>query len=327
MDYVTGIQQRDRSILGRTITLIESNAPEHIGLAQEVLSELMPLTGQSIRIGITGIPGAGKSSLIEALGLHLVEAGHGVAVLAVDPSSGLSGGSILGDKTRMEHLSRSPDSFIRPSPSGGALGGIARKTRESMLVCEAAGYDVILIETVGVGQSEIAVRSLVDFFLLLQIPGGGDELQGIKRGIIEIADAILINKADGENIQQAEVARSELARAIHYLMRVTPGWRTSVSTCSALTGAGIPELWRTIQRFKAITTQNGFLQERRSEQARTWMRTMLQDQLLHLMLANPHIKALADKLEAQVVAGKLPPTQAAQQLIEAFRNSSPLMES
>ena len=317
-DYVAGIQQSDRSILGRTITLIESNAPEHIGLAQDVLSELMPLTGQSIRIGITGIPGAGKSTLIEALGLHLVEAGHRVAVLAVDPTSGLSGGSILGDKTRMEQLSRSPDSFIRPSPSGGALGGVARKTRESMLVCEAAGYDVILIETVGVGQSEVSVRSLVDFFLLLQIPGGGDELQGIKRGIIEIADAILINKADGDNVQRARAARSEFEMAIHYLMPVTTGWQTRVRTCSALTGEGIPELWQTIQRFKDITVRNGFFQRRRSEQARTWMRTILQDQVMHLFLASPRIKTLAEKLEAQVVADRLPPTHAARQLIEAF---------
>ncbi len=223
-NYVQGVLKHDRTILARAITLIESNSAKHMDMAQEVLRQLLPYTGKSIRVGITGVPGAGKSTFIEAFGIYLVEAGFRVAVLAVDPSSTVTHGSILGDKTRMEKLSRQENCFIRPSPSGGTLGGVTRKTRETALICESAGYDIILVETVGVGQNEVTVRSMVDFFLLLKIAGAGDELQGIKKGVIELADAIVINKADGDNILQANIAKQEFANALHYLKTPSKGW-------------------------------------------------------------------------------------------------------
>ena len=253
-DYVKGVLERDRTILARTITLIESNSEKHFEMGQEVLRQLLPYTGNSLRIGITGVPGAGKSCFIEALGCKLMEDNYHLAVLAVDPSSSLSKGSVLGDKTRMEKLSRHKNSFIRPSPSGGKLGGVTRKTRETTLICEAAGYGVIFIETVGVGQNEITVRSMVDFFLLLKISGAGDELQGIKKGIIELADAILINKADGDNLKRAEIARRDFANALHYLKSPTAGWTPEVLTCSALTGDGIDTVWEMTQYCDSQST-------------------------------------------------------------------------
>jgi LAO/AO transport system kinase len=237
-DYVSGVLAGDRTILGRAISLVESNALAHLDMAQEVLKQLLPHTGRSIRVGITGVPGVGKSTFIESFGMHLLAQGHRVAVLAVDPSSSVTRGSILGDKTRMERLARENDAFIRPSPTGGGRGGVARKTRETILVCEAAGFDVVLLETVGVGQSETMVRSMVDFFLLLMLAGAGDELQGIKKGIMELADALAITKADGDNIHKTQNARADYNRALHYLAQATEGWHTRAYTCSAVTREG-----------------------------------------------------------------------------------------
>ncbi|MCK5076439.1 MAG: methylmalonyl Co-A mutase-associated GTPase MeaB, partial [Calditrichia bacterium] len=291
-DYVNGVLEDDRTILARTITLIESNASAHMEQAQEVLRELMPQTGKSIRVGITGVPGAGKSTFIEELGQYLIKQGHKVAVLAIDPSSSLTRGSILGDKTRMEKLSQNPNSFIRPSPSGGTLGGVARKTRETMLVCEAAGFDVILVETVGVGQNEITVRSMVDFFLLVQISGAGDELQGIKKGVIEIADAILVNKADGDNKPKAEAAKQQYSMALHYLSKATEGWDTRAFTCSALTGEGIPEIWKVVQKFHKLTTTSNVFANRRRLQAKEWMHSMVQEHLKEEFYNNPQVQEI-----------------------------------
>jgi len=243
-------------LLARAITLIESNSPKHMELAQAVLQRILPYSGNSIRVGITGVPGAGKSTFIEAVGCSLCQKGHKLAVLAVDPSSSITRGSILGDKTRMENLSREKNAFIRPSPSGGTLGGVTRKSRETLLLCEAAGYDIILVETVGVGQSEITVRSMVDFFLLVVLTGAGDELQGMKKGVMEIADAILVNKADGDNKQKAEMVKVDYDRMLHYLRPATEGWQTKAYTCSAITGAGIPELWQVIHTFREKMMEN-----------------------------------------------------------------------
>lgn len=320
-EYVAGILNGDRAVLGRAITLIESNAEAHIIQAQEVLRRVLPHTGGTIRIGITGVPGAGKSTLIEALGLHLLEQGHRVAVLAVDPSSSVSGGSILGDKTRMEQLSRHPGSFIRPSPSGGALGGVARKTRETMLICEAAGFDVIMIETVGVGQSEIAVRSMVDFFLLLQITGGGDELQGIKKGVMELADAVVVNKADGANKAPAEAARQDFTMALRYLPAATAGWKTPVRTCSALTGEGVGEIWEIIREFREATVSAGSFELRRRRQSREWMFSLIGAYLENLFYQHPDIIAQLPEIEQAVMSGKLPPTAAARQLLQIFEDA------
>src|SRR5512142_148545 len=253
---VEGVRDGNRRALAKAITLIESRHPDHRGRGHAVLDALLPHAGKSIRVGITGVPGVGKSTFIEALGLHLIGKGHRVAVLAVDPSSSISGGSILGDKTRMEQLAREPRAFIRPSPSGGASGGVARKTRETILVCEAAGYEVILVETVGVGQSEIAVRAMVDFLLLLTITGGGDELQGMKRGSLELSDAVCVTKADGANAAAAEATRHLLADSLHYLAPPTPGWAARALACSARTGQGVPALWETVEAFLRTTRAN-----------------------------------------------------------------------
>lgn len=320
-DYVNGVLKNERTLLARTITLIESNSPQHQELSQQVLSKLLPKSGNSIRIGITGFPGAGKSTLIETLGVYLIEQGYKVAVLTVDPSSSVTKGSILGDKTRMEKLSREPDCFIRPSPSGGALGGVARKSRETITVCEAAGYDVILIETVGVGQNEITVRSMVDFFLLVFISGAGDELQGIKKGVIELADALLINKADGENEMRANRARAEFSMALHYLKPATKGWKTDAYTASALTGKGVEELWQLIKKFEKITKDSGIFYERRKEQSLDWTFSLIEEALKEQFYRNKDIKELLPALKENVKKGEMLPTAAAEMLLQIFGNS------
>ena len=317
--YVDGVLSGDRTVLARAITLVESNAPAHLDDAQELLHRLLPHTGRAMRVGITGVPGAGKSTLIEAMGMQLVEAGRKVAVLAIDPTSSITRGSILGDKTRMEQLARNPNAFIRPSPTGGRLGGVARKTRETMLVCEAAGFDTVLVETVGTGQSEITVRSMVDFFLLVLIPGGGDELQGIKKGVVELADAIAINKADGKDALKAQAARVEYNRALHYLTPATAGWRTQAYTCSALTGDGVTELRALIDRFRAETTASGAFEARRRRQNREWLHMLVEEQLLAFFFNDPAVKAVLPQIEQAVSDGELPAMAGARRLLDAVR--------
>jgi LAO/AO transport system kinase len=309
-------------ILARTITLIESNAAAHQEKAQEVLRQLLPHTGNSIRIGITGVPGVGKSTFIEIFGMYLLEQKHQVAVLTIDPTSQLTRGSILGDKTRMEQLSRQENAFIRPSPTGGVLGGVARKTRETMLVCEAAGFDVVLLETVGVGQSETVVRSMVDFFLLLMLAGAGDELQGIKKGIMELADMLVITKADGDNLANARRARADYNRALHYLAPATEGWRTQAYTCSALTGEGIAQVWQVIERFQQQTQVSGVFDARRKTQAVDWMWTMIEEHLVGRFFDNPVVKAALPGVQATVEDGSKTATRAAQELLELYKVDS-----
>ncbi len=321
-DYVQGVLSRNRIITAQTITLVESNHPRHMETAQEVLKQLLPYTGNSIRLGITGVPGAGKSTLIEALGTMLCDQGHRVAVLAVDPSSTITRGSILGDKTRMDILSRNPNAFIRPSASGGNLGGVTRKSRETMLVCEAAGYDVILVETVGVGQSEVTVRSMVDFFLLVMLTGGGDELQGIKKGVMELADAILVNKADGENKQRALAAKTELNRILHYLQPITEGWSTKAYTCSAITGDGIAEMWQVIEDFRNQTDESGVFKQRRLKQTIDWMYSMVEEDLRASFFKHPKVSHFIPEIEKAIVHGEMSATMAAKQLLKIYGDQS-----
>jgi len=317
-DYIQGVLNRDRMVLARTITLIESHSAAHQQIAQEVVQQLLPYGGRSIRLGITGVPGVGKSTFIEAFGCFLCETSHHVAVLAIDPSSTITGGSILGDKTRMERLSREPNAFIRPSPSGGTLGGVARKTRETMLLCEAAGFDVILLETVGVGQNEVTVRSLCDFMLLLLITGAGDELQGIKKGIIELADALVINKADGDNRQRALAAQAEYQQALHYLTARSDGWTTRVLTCSALTGEGIANIWEMMQEFQQLAVNSGQFDARRREQARAWLRATVEETLYARFYQHPAVRKMLSTLDEAVSHRQIPIAIAAQQLLAVF---------
>ena len=319
-DYVEGILAGDRMILARAITLVESNASKHFGLAQEIIQQVLPHTGRARRVGITGVPGAGKSTFIEALGTCLCEQGHKVAVLAVDPSSSVSKGSILGDKTRMENLSRQKNAFIRPSPSGGTLGGVARKSRETLLLCEAAGYDTILVETVGVGQGETTVRSMVDFFLVVVITGAGDDLQGIKKGIIELADAILVNKADGDNAQRARVARSDYEQVLHYLRPATEGWITHAYTCSSLTGEGIPEIWQVVTDFMAAMAASGRLETRRRQQTWEWVQQMAWSHIQNLVATDPIIEARTEQVRRQLSEGDITATMAAGKIIRALES-------
>ncbi|MFA5885743.1 MAG: methylmalonyl Co-A mutase-associated GTPase MeaB [Acidimicrobiia bacterium] len=307
----------DRRALARGITLVESTRGDDRKAADALLTEVMPHTGRAIRIGISGSPGAGKSTLIEALGLHVVGAGHRVAVLAVDPSSSRTGGSILGDKTRMEQLSRHPAAFVRPSPAGTTLGGVARRTREAMLLCEASGFDVVIVETVGVGQSETAVADMVDCFVLLIAPAGGDELQGIKRGIVELADIVAVNKADGALAPVASATASDYAAALHLVRPRSTSWTPRVVLCSALEQRGIDALWGAVEEFgRALSGEE--LDARRQEQARAWMRDELADSLLDRLHADGRTAAAAAALEADVAAGRIAPTTAARRLITVF---------
>lgn len=317
-DYVQGVMKGNRAIIAQAITLVESNLPKHMEMAQKVLKELIPYTGKSIRIGFTGVPGAGKSTLIESFGMMLCEQNHRVAVLAVDPTSSVFRGSILGDKTRMEHLSRHPHAYVRPSPSSGTLGGVTRKSRETLLICEAAGYDVIIVETVGVGQSEITVRSMVDFFLVIMLTGAGDELQGMKKGVMELADAIFINKADGENKQAAMNAKVEYNRLLHFLQPITKGWETKAFTVSALTGEGVSHIWKVIQKYKQVTSRNEFFGIRRKEQMIDWVHSMIEDQLKARFYGNPSMKKNMTKMEGLLINGHTSPTLAVQQLFNIY---------
>jgi LAO/AO transport system kinase len=317
-DYVSGVLSGDRTILSRAITLVESNSPAHAQTASQVVKALLPHAGGSIRIGITGVPGAGKSTFIDTLGTRLCDLGRKVAVLAVDPSSSVTKGSILGDKTRMESLARHKNAFIRPSPSGGTLGGVTRKSRETMLLCEAAGHDVILVETVGVGQSEAAVRSMVDFFLLMVITGAGDELQGIKKGVMELADAILINKADGGNLLKANATRAEYERILHYIRPATEGWATRALVCSAVTGAGIDELWNVIGEFMRNVKESGVFAERRRQQTIAWVYSMVEDYLKQKFYGCDAVTKARPQMETRVVSGDVSATEAAAELIRIF---------
>lgn len=318
--YVSGVRACDRAILGRAISLVESSNPRHEATAQEVLRQLLPFTGNAMRVGITGVPGAGKSTFIEKLGSSLCRAGKRVAVLAVDPSSGVSGGSILGDKTRMATLSAEPLAFIRPSPSGGTLGGVARKTRETMLVCEAAGFDVVLVETVGVGQSETVVADMTDFFLAIMIAGAGDELQGIKRGLLELVDMIAVNKADGDNEPKAHIAAREYANAVRLTSRSDPEWDVPVTTCSAKSGAGIIQTWEKVQDRILALRSSGRLHALRREQDLRWMRSLLEERLHRLLAESAAASAALHECESQVRAGTMPPAMAAERVVAALRH-------
>jgi LAO/AO transport system kinase len=309
----------DRRALARAITTVESTRPDHRDEAAELLTELLPHTGKAIRIGISGAPGSGKSTFIETFGLRLVEQGHRVAVLAVDPSSTRTGGSILGDKTRMGELTRSDAAFVRPSPAAGTLGGVARRTREAMLLCEAAGFDVVMVETVGVGQSEVAVAGMVDVFLLVIAPGAGDELQGIKRGIIELADVVVVNKHDGDLAPAAKTTATDYSSALRLVRSKTAAWAPRVVLVSALEGTGIDELWATVGEFRSMLDADGQLERRRAEQAREWMWSEVSESLMDALRHDERVAGSVEQLEAAVAAGELPPAAAAKRILDAFQ--------
>jgi LAO/AO transport system kinase len=317
--FMDGILGGDRTILARAITLIESSRAADRQLAERIVEDCLPYSGNSLRVGITGVPGAGKSSIIEVLGSHLISSyQQKVAVLAIDPSSQLSGGSILGDKTRMESLAASDMAFIRPSPSRGSLGGVAQRTREAMLLCEAAGYQNILVETVGVGQSETAVHGMVDFFLLITLAGAGDELQGMKRGIMELADLVAVNKADGNNVVAAERARAETQNALHYLPASLSGWTPRAVTCSAQTGKGIVELWSIVLDYAALTKANGWFTRKRQEQTHMWMNEIIRQGLIHQFETHPAIRGRMEELELEALEGRMTSFRAARTLLDLY---------
>ncbi len=316
--FVKGILDGNVTILSQAVTMIESSRPEHQKIAQQIIERCVPHAGKSVRIGITGVPGAGKSTFIEVLGMHILERGRKLAVLAIDPSSERSRGSILGDKTRMEQLSAEKNAYIRPSPSAGSLGGVARKTRETIILCEAAGFDTIFIETVGVGQSETAVHSMVDFFLLLMLAGAGDELQGIKRGIMEMADAIAINKADGQNIQKAKMARTEYRNALHLFPPSQSGWIPRVEICSALLDEGVDEIWEMVGEYMDITCENDFFRKNRREQSKYWMFETINEQLKNSFYQNPGIKKEIEKYEQKVLSNETSSFIAARELLDKY---------
>jgi LAO/AO transport system kinase len=309
-----GIRAGDRATLARAITLIESTRADHRKAAHRLVQELLPQTGRAMRLGITGAPGAGKSTTIDALGSYLTGQGRKVAVLAVDPSSTRTGGSILGDKTRMGRLGMDPNAFIRPSPSSGTLGGVAAKTRETMLICEAAGHDVVIVETVGIGQSETAVADMTDFFLVLMIAGAGDELQGIKKGVVELADMIAVNKADGDNVQRARRAAADYRAALNILAPRSPSWSPPVVTYSALTGSGVPDLWTRVTSYRDKMTASGAFEARRREQQVKWMWSMLEERMMARLRSDPAVRARLRQAEAAVAAGRLAPTLAVEEI-------------
>jgi len=315
-DLVRGIRAGERATLARAITLIESKRADHRKSAHLLVQELLPATGKAVRLGITGAPGAGKSTTIDALGTYLTGLGHKIAVLAVDPSSTRTGGSILGDKTRMARLAVDANAFIRPSPTSGTLGGVAAKTRETMLLCEAAGHDVVVVETVGIGQSETAVADMTDFFLVLMIPGAGDELQGLKKGIVELADMIAVNKADGDNVERAKVAAADYRAALNILAPRSPHWSPPVVTYSALTGNGVPHLWAQVLAHKEQMSVSGELAARRREQQVKWMWSMLEERLTARLRSDPAVRGKLRQAEAAVADGKLAPTLAVEQIAQ-----------
>ncbi len=318
-DYKKGVLSGDKTILARAITLVESNAPSHFEMAQKLISEILPHAGKAIRIGITGVPGAGKSSFIETFGMMLCrDFGKKVAVLAVDPSSCVTGGSILGDKTRMENLSRCESAFIRPSPSGGMLGGVARKSRETMALCEAAGYDVILVETVGVGQSEVTVRSMTDFFLLIQLAAQGDDLQGIKKGVIELADGILVNKCDGNMVERSMLKRAELSEVLHFINSPTPGWSPFCEVCSAHSGMGVRQAWEKLLEFWKKFSENGYIEKRRNEQKIEWFNSLLEQEILRRFYSRPGVRAMMEHFTQQIANSATTIAAAVKKTIEVF---------
>lgn len=320
-EYVSGIRSGDRMVLSKAITLVESNRSGDYEMAQEIIEKCLPYSGDSVRVGITGVPGVGKSSFIEALGTFLIDKGYKLAVLAIDPSSQRSKGSILGDKTRMETLAASNNAFIRPSPSAGSLGGVARKTRETIILCEAAGFNNVFVETVGVGQSETAVYELVDFFLLLMLAGAGDELQGIKRGIMEMSDAIVINKADGNNVEEAKKAARQYANALHLFPAKASGWTPKTNTCSAITGNNIPQVWEMVREFTALTKNNGAFAKKRQQQEIHRMYESINERLQNDLHQNQTVRKMQEEMEQRISKKEVSAYVAAQKVFEAYKKT------